>query len=258
MADRSLGVAQAMRIAALMVSVLGLSIFLNLLFCTPASAITLPGHAGQCPVLHIGSNSKSCIATLQGLLNKANVRPVLAVDGNFGPRTFANVESFQSSRQLTVDGRVGTATAHALELFTQNSGTRNRPQTVRPHTIRPIVVKRPIIITLQDVELVGVFLLLVIIIVLLGKRARQIELTFRELFRFKFTFGLTDAELTAKTLELLVKLREIIAADAAIETYQKAAELLKAVYLANITDTRTHSLPFRWPRRMIEGHTQKR
>jgi hypothetical protein len=238
-----------------MLPMLILSIFLSFLVCAPAGAITLSGHTGQCPVLSLRSSNRSCINALQRQLNRDNVRPLLTVDGIFGQLTLNNVESFQRSRGLPADGIVGAATARALALVLQRHYIRGRPQIAPPSITRS--VNRPIIISLQDAALIGVFLLLTVIVVLLGKRIRHLELTLRQMVKIDLVFGLTDAELKAKTLELLVRLREIMAADAAVETYQKAAELIKAVYLAGNSNARAHNYSFRRQPAMIEGRVEK-
>jgi len=79
----------------------------------------------------------------------------------------------------------------------------------------------------------------------------------RQLRQARFRFGPTKEELNAKVLELLVRLREVMAADAAAEAYQKAAELLKAVYLAGSVNAKAYVFPFRRQRKMIEGRVEK-
>src|SRR6185437_3134945 len=104
-----------------------LSILLNLLICTTADAITLPGYTGQCPVLEIGSTSKQCVTALQLLLNKEGIRPLLAVNGIYNTLTKDNVATFQKSRGLKPqDGIVGPETASALKAAWQNSQAKNR------------------------------------------------------------------------------------------------------------------------------------
>ena len=65
------------------------------------------------PTLRLGS-AGGAVKTLQIRLDAWNVRPRLAVDGNFGQAARTAVEDFQAAEGLTVDGVVGLATWEAL------------------------------------------------------------------------------------------------------------------------------------------------
>lgn len=56
------------------------------------------------------------VLALQGYLNVLGARPPLALDGKFGPKTKAAVESFQRSVELNPDGIVGPKTWAAIKL----------------------------------------------------------------------------------------------------------------------------------------------
>ena len=66
-------------------------------------------------VLKKGSKGKD-VKNIQTLLNKAGAKPVLAVDGIFGPLTDKQARDFQKKLKLKVDGKVGTQTQAALKL----------------------------------------------------------------------------------------------------------------------------------------------
>ena len=68
--------------------------------------------SSSCPTLMRQGEVDGCVITLQALLSRYGQG--LAVDGNFGPATFAAVESFQSGQGLGVDGIVGPNTKAAL------------------------------------------------------------------------------------------------------------------------------------------------
>jgi hypothetical protein len=77
-----------------------------------------PGRRGPRPVLRRGSRGP-WVRTLQQSLNnwlaRAPVRPLLILDGIFGPRTQAAVIVFQRSRSLPADGVAGPRTWAALQ-----------------------------------------------------------------------------------------------------------------------------------------------
>lgn len=66
-------------------------------------------------VLKKGAKGKD-VKNIQTLLNKAGAKPVLAVDGIFGPLTDKQARDFQKKLKLKVDGKVGTQTQAALKL----------------------------------------------------------------------------------------------------------------------------------------------
>lgn len=67
----------------------------------------------DCPILHTGYHG-GCVAQLQTDLNSISGNH-LAVDGTFGPQTYAAVIAFQGANGLPQDGMVGPATKKALE-----------------------------------------------------------------------------------------------------------------------------------------------
>lgn len=69
--------------------------------------------AGTKPVLQEGSSGAD-VKRLQRSLTAALGRTV-GIDGSFGPSTAQAARDFQSSRSLTVDGIVGSATWTALQ-----------------------------------------------------------------------------------------------------------------------------------------------
>jgi peptidoglycan hydrolase-like protein with peptidoglycan-binding domain len=65
-------------------------------------------------VLRIGSSGPD-VRDLQEILNlTVPVKPLLTVDGLFGPKTAARVVMFQKQAQLVPDGVVGYMTCKAL------------------------------------------------------------------------------------------------------------------------------------------------
>ncbi len=64
--------------------------------------------------LQTGSTGAAVIA-LQNELNKLGAKPVLTIDGKYGPATQAAVEAFQKTNHLTVDGIAGPITLKALD-----------------------------------------------------------------------------------------------------------------------------------------------
>ena len=62
------------------------------------------------PVLRRSDTDRGSVRVLQEALNKAGIRPLLSIDGGFGPLTEASVRAFQSRERLTVDGVVGPQT----------------------------------------------------------------------------------------------------------------------------------------------------
>ena len=65
------------------------------------------------PVLRIGAHGDP-VMYLQGVLRKDGDK-LLAVDGQYGPRTFASAKLFQKRHHLTVDGIVGPQTWAAVD-----------------------------------------------------------------------------------------------------------------------------------------------
>ena len=57
-------------------------------------------------------------ADLQWRLNKANVKPLLRVDGWWGPQTIAALKAFQAAHGLVIDGKIGPRTWQALDKAT--------------------------------------------------------------------------------------------------------------------------------------------
>jgi peptidoglycan hydrolase-like protein with peptidoglycan-binding domain len=84
----------------------------------PPISLTSP----SCPTAITRGEVDGCVTKLQQLLNQHGAS--LAVDGNFGPATFAAVESYQSSHGLGVDGVVGPATKASL---TGTGGSGSNP-----------------------------------------------------------------------------------------------------------------------------------
>lgn len=69
----------------------------------------------NCPTLKVGYPNGGCVIQLQTELNTDN-GTTMPVDGNFGPRTKAAVETFQTNHHIVpVDGIVGPQTKTALE-----------------------------------------------------------------------------------------------------------------------------------------------
>jgi peptidoglycan hydrolase-like protein with peptidoglycan-binding domain len=68
--------------------------------------------SGSCPTLVQQGEHDGCVTELQSLLNQHGA--TLAVDGQFGPATFAAVENYQARVGLSVDGVVGPNTKSAL------------------------------------------------------------------------------------------------------------------------------------------------
>jgi hypothetical protein len=96
---------------------------IGILCASPAEAIALPGHSGQCPDLHLGSTG-SCVIALQWRLDQNHIQPLIAVDGIFGKQTYSSVTEFQRIKGLTVDGIVGPRTARALDEPVGDPGKR--------------------------------------------------------------------------------------------------------------------------------------
>ena len=90
--------------------------------------IALPGKAGHCPVLSLGSRGP-CVAALQRQLDEDNVRPLLRVDDIFGKLTQDAVKNFQRSKGLPADGIVGRKTAHLLMTLPQKPNPRSSTET---------------------------------------------------------------------------------------------------------------------------------
>ncbi len=76
---------------------------------TPSSALAAQ-HLGE-RALHKGDRGHD-VRVLQDYLTRAGYATPIA--GVFGPQTLRNVKRFQKSHRLTVDGVVGSGTAHAL------------------------------------------------------------------------------------------------------------------------------------------------
>ena len=68
--------------------------------------------SSSCPANIVQGQHSGCVTELQSLLNHHGAE--LAVDGDFGPLTYAAVLNFQSEQGLTVDGIVGPNTKAAL------------------------------------------------------------------------------------------------------------------------------------------------
>jgi peptidoglycan hydrolase-like protein with peptidoglycan-binding domain len=81
------------------------------------TAIALDNQAWSAkkPILKEGSKGKD-VEEFQGLYN--SYFGTLTVDGNFGPKTKAEVIKFQKSRSLTADGVVGAKTWSSLRTLT--------------------------------------------------------------------------------------------------------------------------------------------
>jgi peptidoglycan hydrolase-like protein with peptidoglycan-binding domain len=68
--------------------------------------------SSSCPTDIMQGENDGCVTMLQQLLNDHGAS--LAVDGSFGPATFAAVENYQASHGLSVDGIVGPGTKSSL------------------------------------------------------------------------------------------------------------------------------------------------
>lgn len=72
----------------------------------------VPITSSSCPADIEQGQISGCVTDLEELLNQNGAH--LSVDGNFGPLTFAAVETYQGSHGLSVDGIVGPDTKAAL------------------------------------------------------------------------------------------------------------------------------------------------
>ncbi|GMA51021.1 hypothetical protein GCM10025857_23780 [Alicyclobacillus contaminans] len=97
------------------------------------------------PVLSYGSTG-SAVVLLQQDLNKLGYS-VGSVDGDFGPRTEAEVKAFQSAHHLQVDGIVGPATWNALDAavkapsFTNVDLRFSAPSNINAQSINSFLTK---------------------------------------------------------------------------------------------------------------------
>lgn len=80
--------------------------------------------SSSCPTDMTRGEVDGCVTQLQQLLNSHGAS--IAVDGNFGPATFAAVENYQSAHGLSVDGIVGPNTKSLL------TGSVTTPPVVNP------------------------------------------------------------------------------------------------------------------------------
>jgi hypothetical protein len=213
---------------------------LSLIAPASASAVTLPGHAGQCPVLRIGSKG-SCVAALQRRLNREHVQPHVAVDGTFGQFTVEAVKNFQCSRGLSPDGMVGPKTAHALATLPHSSVSINPGSTT------------VLVINWQAISIFGAFIFLTLIVVLLIRRIRRIRLVMGQVFEFILECGLTQADLEADIMKSLVQLRAKTVTD---EEFRILAQYLVANYFTS-NGMPERGIRMRRPRKILEGRVER-
>lgn len=269
MGGRDIGrLSRTSRIAALISFMITLIILLNLLTCTIAEAITLPPHPGQCPQLSIDSTDKPCIEALQRLLNSVNIRPALKVNGHFDISTFNNVKKFQKSIGLNPDGIVGPDTADALALSRQRSLANSRKQAARASSTRAAAPSdsgiattdgRSPILSLQDTIAIGILVILALVILLLGKRLRNVNILITRRISIFLGLAPTDKEIKLEALRLMTKAWEETRADAVADAYLQVMQfLLQEIQIAETIDQKPHFMRFRRPPKMIEGHVEKR
>ncbi len=115
-ATRSRGTVPARLLAAAAAGLLAVTA-LALAPAAPAAAAPAPVSSlssSSCPeLIRQGQNDSGCVVRLQTLLNRAGA--AVAVDGDFGPRTYSAVRSYQSGHSLGADGIVGPRTKASLE-----------------------------------------------------------------------------------------------------------------------------------------------
>jgi Putative peptidoglycan binding domain len=244
-----------------------LSILISLLACTDADAITLPGHAGHCPQLAIGSADKQCVAALQRALNGMNLKPLLKVTGNYDTSTFNNVKKFQLSKGLSQDGIVGQQTAGALGRAWRISQAKNRQRAARAASTsaapsgggaRSAAATHggSSIITPETVIFGGIFILLALAIVVFAKRLRSVNISITKRIAIIFELAPTDAENKLETLRLLVRAWEVTAAETEAEAYLQVVEFLNEALLVEKNNEKPRGIHFR-KRKMIEGRVEK-
>jgi hypothetical protein len=266
--DRGVGkLSRAARIAALAAPILLLSVLLSLLVCATADAITLPGHAGQCPQLAIGSTDKQCVAALQRLLNSENVRPPLKINGIYDTPTFNNVKKFQDSRKLNPDGIVGPDTAGALGLSWENSQAKNRKTAARASSSRaaasgnggPAAATSSVsrIISVQAIIAIGIFITVAVAIMLFAKRLRHVNISITKRITIFLELAPTDTENKLEALRHLVRLWEATAAYSEADAYIQVAEFLNEALLTEKINEKPRGIRFRKPRKMIEGRVEQ-
>jgi hypothetical protein len=67
--------------------------------------------------LNVPGQSKSCVSSLQSLLDDDQSYPVVSPDGYFGAQTYRAVLEFQDAHHLTADGVVAEKTSDAINEF---------------------------------------------------------------------------------------------------------------------------------------------
>jgi peptidoglycan hydrolase-like protein with peptidoglycan-binding domain len=87
-----------------------------------------PAPAATRPVIREGASGES-VRTIQYLLRQHGA--TLTVDGDFGPRTLAAVQSFQQQKGLVVDGIVGPRTFEALFVTVQQGSMGDAVRAVQ-------------------------------------------------------------------------------------------------------------------------------
>ena len=85
------------------------------------------------------SNSKSEVKWVQSKLNKFGYK--LAVDGDFGERTYNAVVDFQKNHNLAVDGIVGKNTRKVLKMAKQMSKKQQSFDKIHTETTRTVTKK---------------------------------------------------------------------------------------------------------------------
>jgi len=101
------------------------------------------------PLIQYGSRGPA-VQELQHRLNRwlmRTGRPILVVDGRFGPRFESAVQAFQRAMGLTVDGIVGPQTQRALRAV--SSGTTSLPSAPSP---APGTTGRPNIVRVRGIQ----------------------------------------------------------------------------------------------------------